>query len=231
MEERLTYEDIKEPFLEALRADKRATYLIGEIEAGRGTYETASEYAVRVGEILASILRKNAPLVSIDEWDLENLIPKSLGLDHSIVVYACEIVQNNMNADAGLGIKFVMPEFDSDRAYGLVTELQDNPEFTNIEDSFYDQLANFSQNIVDDAIRDNADLMTRAGIRSMIIRTAEFGACPWCRAVAGSYDYAEVNRGDDVWRRHDNCRCTISFITERNTGFYSETVNNIKKSK
>lgn len=225
----LTYGDIKEPFLEALRADKRATYLIGEIEAGRGTYQTASEYAVRVGDILAGILRKNAPLVSIDDWDLENLIPKSLGLDHSIVVYACEIVQNNMNADAGLGIKFVAPEFDSNRAYGLVTELRDNPEFTNIEASFYDQLTNFSQNIVDDAIRDNAGLMARAGIRSMIIRTAEARACPWCRNIAGAYDYSEVNQGDDVWRRHDNCRCTISFITERNTGFYSETVNNFKR--
>lgn len=148
----LTYEDIKEPFLEALRADKRAAYLIKEIEAGRGTYEMASEYAARVGDDLAKVLKKHAPLMNIDEWDVENLIPKSLGLDHSIVVYACENVQTGLNKDAGLGIKVQVPKFDSDRAWGLVKELKDNPEFTNIEASFWDQLGNFSQNIVDDAI-------------------------------------------------------------------------------
>lgn len=226
----LTYEDIKEPFLESLRNDKRATALINKIEAGKGNYEMASEYAARVGDNLAKVLRKRAPLESIAEWDIDDLIPKSLGLDHSIVTYACENVQTAMNKDAGLGIRYQQPKFDSARAWGLVDELRDNPEFTNIEKSFYDQLANFSQNIVDEAIRDNAGVMARAGIRTMVIRTAESGACPWCDDVAGVYDYDEVRYpGDDVWRRHENCRCTISYITDRNGAFYSEVVNNFKK--
>lgn len=216
----LTYEDIKEPFLEALRADKRAAYLIKEIEAGRGTYEMASEYAARVGDDLAKVLKKHAPLMTIDEWDVENLIPKSLGLDHSIVVYACENVQTGLNKDAGLGIKFQMPKFDSDRAWGLVKELEDNPEFTNIEASFWDQLGNFSQNVVDDAIKANADVITDAGVRAYVVRATEAGACPWCDEVAGIYNYDDVKNGGDVWRRHENCRCTIEFFTERNGIMY-----------
>lgn len=212
----LTYEDIKEPFLEALRADKRAAYLIKDIEAGRGTYEMASEYAARVGDDLAKVLKKHAPLMTIDEWDVENLIPKSLGLDHSIVVYACENVQTGLNKDAGLGIKFQAPKFDSDRAWGLVKELEDNPEFTNIEASFWDQLGNFSQNVVDDAIKANADVITDAGVRAYVVRATEAGACPWCDEVAGIYNYDDVKNGGDVWRRHENCRCTIEFFTERN---------------
>lgn len=216
----LTYEDIKEPFLEALRADKRAAYLIKEIEAGRGTYEMASEYAARVGDDLAKVLKKHAPLMTIDEWDVENLIPKSLGLDHSIVVYACESVQTGLNKDAGLGIKFQVPKFDSDRAWGLVKELEDNPEFTNIEASFWDQLGNFSQNVVDDAIKANADVITDAGVRAYVVRATEAGACPWCDEVAGIYNYDDVKNGGDVWRRHENCRCTIEFFTERNGVMY-----------
>lgn len=216
----LTYEDIKEPFLEALRADKRAAYLIKEIEAGRGTYEMASEYAARVGDDLAKVLKKHAPLMTIDEWDVENLIPKSLGLDHSIVVYACESVQTGLNKDAGLGIKFQAPKFDSDRAWGLVKELEDNPEFTNIEASFWDQLGNFSQNVVDDAIKANANVITDAGVRAYVVRATEAGACPWCDEVAGIYNYDDVKNGGDVWRRHENCRCTIEFFTERNGIMY-----------
>lgn len=219
----LTYEDIKEPFLEALRNDKRATYLITEIEAGRGTYTMASEYAARVGDNLAKVLKQRAPLESIAEWDIEDLIPKSLGLDHSMVVYACENVQTALNKDAGLRIKFQAPEFDSNRAYGIVEELRDNPEFVNIEASFYDQLGNFSQNVVDDAIRDNGKVISNAGIRTYVVRATEAGACPWCNDLAGIYDYDEVKFGGDVWRRHENCRCTIAMFTERNGIMYRES--------
>lgn len=219
----LTYQDIKEPFLESLRNDKRATALIKEIEAGRGTYEMASEYAARVGDNLAKVLKQRAPLESIAEWDIEDLIPKSLGLDHSMVVYACENVQTALNKDAGLRIKFQAPEFDSNRAYGIVEELRDNPEFVNIEASFYDQLGNFSQNVVDDAIRDNGKVISNAGIRTYVVRATEAGACPWCNDLAGIYDYDEVKFGGEVWRRHENCRCTIAMFTERNGIMYRES--------
>lgn len=219
----LTYEDIKEPFLDTLRNDKRATALINQIEAGKGTYEMASEYAARVGDDLAKVLRARAPIESIEEWDVAEMIPKSLGLDHSIVTYACENVQTAMNKDAGLGIKYIQPEFNDSRAYGIVQELLDNPEFTNIEASFYDQLANFSQNVVDDAIHANAKVISGAGVKAYIVRATEAGACPWCEELAGIYDYDEVRfPGDDVWRRHENCRCTIAFFTERNGILYRE---------
>lgn len=223
----LTYEDIKEPFLAQIAADEKAQELLAMINSGTGTYATASEYAARIGECLARVLERYAPNTDISEWDIENLIPKSLGLDQSIVVEACQTVQEVLNADAGLGIKYIEPAFDMDRAYGIVTELRNNPEFTNIADTFYDQIANFSQNVVDESIRANAAVMSRAGISSKVIREAEFRACAWCRALAGTYDYEEVKgTGNDVWRRHENCRCTIDYVTERNGVRYTERVNN-----
>ena len=223
----LAYEDIKGPFLEALAADKRAQELLEMINAGTGTYSTASEYAARVGDCLARVLREYAPTTDISEWDLENLIPQSLGLDHSIVVEVCQTVQETLYADAGLGIQYIEPKFDTSRAYGIVTELQNNPEFVNIENTFYDQIANFSQNVVDESIRSNASMLSRAGIESKVIRVAEHGACPWCIKQQGTYNYEDVRgTGNDVWRRHENCRCTIDFVTERNGARYTERVNN-----
>ena len=217
----LTYDDIREPLTEAIQNDRKATQLYALIQSGTGTYNTASEYAIRVGECLARILRQNAPFESIAEWDLENLIPQALGLDHEHVVQVCEQVQLTLNADAGLGINYVPPMFDGNRAYGLVAELRDNPEFVNIERTFYDQLVNFSQNVVDESIRVNANVLSNAGVQSKIVRHPEVGACAWCRAVAGTYEYADVRRTrSDVWRRHENCRCTIDFVTERNGSEY-----------
>ena len=223
----LTYDDIREPLIEAIQNDRKATQLYALIQSGTGTYNTASEYAIRVGECLARILRQNAPFESIAEWDLENLIPQALGLDHEHVVQVCEQVQLTLNADAGLGINYVPPMFDGNRAYGLVAELRDNPEFVNIERTFYDQIVNFSQNVVDESIRVNANVLSNAGVQSKIVRHPEVGACAWCRAVAGTYEYADVRRTrSDVWRRHENCRCTIDFVTERNGSEYRERVDN-----
>ena len=136
-----------------------------------------------------------------------------------------------MNKDAGLGIKPKEPKFDWDRVQGMITELRDHPDsFPDIEKSFWDQLCNFSQSVVDQSIRDNMQLMARAGIKTQVVRQAEFKACPWCRDIAGVYDYADVKEtGNDVWRRHENCRCTIDFISERNSSLYSERVNNFKQ--
>ena len=38
--------------------------------------------------------------------------------------------------------------------------------------------------------------------------------CKWCGRLVGTYDYATVrNTGNDVFRRHEHCRCTVEFIT------------------
>lgn len=220
----LTFETVKAEWMQAVNADPTVQRYLHQIKEGRGTYKSANKVAVRVGELLGKTLKAH-PIDNVDEWDYVNLIPSCLGLDHEYIVSVCRDVQNNMNKDAGLGIKYKEPEFNWDRVNGLVDELRNNPEFTNIQKSFYDQLVNFSENIVDDSIRDNAGVLFRAGVRTMVIRQAEFKACEWCRDVAGSYDYAEVRTtGNDVWRRHENCRCTIDYITERNSSFYREKV-------
>ena len=226
----LTYEDIAQEFKNKVDSDPKVQQYLKTIRSGNGTYVTANKLAVRVGEDLGKVLKMHEPIDGISEWDYVDLIPKALGLDQQMVVDACREVQEGMNKKAGLGIKYKEPAFNMDRVSGLITELADNPEFTNISKSFYDQLVNFSESIVDDSIRDNAGVLFRAGIRTMVIRQAEFGGCRWCQDVAGSYDYNDVKEtGNDVWRQHENCRCTIDYITERSGSFYSEKVNNQKK--
>lgn len=220
----LTYEDIKQEFMDTVNNDPVCQKLYRLIRSGDASYKTGSQLAVRIGEDLGKVLKKYAPTTNIDEWDLDDLLPKSLGLDHNMVSTACRQIQEKMNKDAGLGIKPKEPKFDWDRVQGMITELRDHADtFSDIEKSFWDQLCNFSQSVVDQSIRDNMSLMARAGIKTQVIRQAEFKACEWCRDVAGTYDYAEVkDTGNDVWRRHENCRCTIDYITERNGSMYRE---------
>ena len=226
----LTFDDIRQEFIDTVDSDKVISDLLKKIRSGDATYATVNKLAARVGDDLGKVLMRYAPTQNIDEWALDDLIPGSLGLDHNIIATACKQMQEKMNKDAGLGIKPKEPKFNWDRVQGIIDELKDHPDtFEDIEKGFLDQLVNFSQNIVSDSIRDNAQLMARAGIKTMVIRQAEFRACPWCREVAGTYDYTEVKEtGNDVWRRHENCRCTIDFVTERNSSFFTERVENFK---
>ena len=223
----LTFEDIKEELIQEIANDRRATQLMELIDSGAGTYRTASEYSIRVGESLGRVLRRYSEYEDISEWDLESILPSSLGLNHSYIVEACRKVQDTFYNDAGLDIKFVEPAFNGDRAYGLVEEVSSHADFSDIEKTFYDQLVNFSQTVVVEAVQTNAEVLNGAGVESKIVRHHEFRACEWCEAMAGSYNYVDVrDKGNDVWRRHENCRCTIDYYTFRNGGAYRERVNN-----
>lgn len=223
----LKYADIADEFISTVHKDARAAHLAGVIEAGRGSYVTAGQYAARVGDLLGRVLRRHAPVNGISDWDVESLIPGVLGADHNMVIAVTNQVQANMNAVAGIYMRVQTPAFNGNRAYGIVTELLNNPEFVNIERSFYDQLTNFSMSVVDDAIRDNAAVQSAAGYSVHIKRTAEYGACAWCEDVAGVYDFASAREtvGNDLWKRHENCRCTIDYTTRGRT----ERVQNYRR--
>ena len=228
----LTFDDIKTEFMTKVNDDATVQRCLRTIHDGKGTYKTANKLAKRVGETLGKVLKEHEPIESIDEWDYVNLIPQSLGLNQQMIVDECRKVQNSLNAKDGFGIKYQEPKFDWDRINGLITELRDNPEFKNIERSFYDQLVNFCENVVDDSIRDNVGRLYRSGIKTIVVRQAEADGCAWCKEVAGSYDFAEVyEKGSDVWRRHERCHCTITYITERDSKFYSEEVKNFKEKE
>lgn len=231
---KLTYDDIKAPFLEAIERDKRCKALKKKIDAGVGNYAAASEYAGRVGDILAQTIKEYADDGTVGALDIDALIPQSLGLDHEIVAGVCMTVQTKLNKNARLGVKPQAPEFNNSRAYGIVEELKKLGEYEELSPAFFDQLANFSQNVVDESIQANGDMLNNAGVTCYVVRIAEATCCDWCAMQSGKYEYNEVSdTGNDVWRRHLGCRCTIDFVTERNTGAVvsSNRVNNYKKPK
>lgn len=222
----LKYEDIKKEFQDMVNNDPTVQKLWAKIKGGNASYATTGKLAQQVGKDLGKVLHKHAPLTNIDEWDLDDLLPKALGLDHSIVTTACKEVQENMNKDAGVSLKFQEPKFDWDRVNGLIKELRDHPDtFSDIENDFYSQLENFSRNVSDDAMFNNAGLAWRAGLRTVVIRIADPDCCKWCSEVAGKYYYDEVaNQGNDVWRFHERCKCIVDYYTEKNGSAYRERV-------
>ena len=53
-----------------------------------------------------------------------------------------------------------------------------------------------------------------SGLAPKIKRTSTGHCCEWCEKLVGTYNYEDVrDTGNDVFRRHRHCRCTVEFIT------------------
>lgn len=219
------FEDIKKAFRQTVDNDPEIRKLYAELQ-DLPTYGTAMKLANKVGEDLGKVLVKYAPELSVDDLELADILPRALGLDHAQVSAACKEVQEKMNKKAGLGIKYKEPKFNMDKALGLADEIRGITDEDALAQALVERIANFSAGVVDDSIYENAGILARAGVKTILIRTAEANCCDWCEEVAGTYDYFEVkDKGNDVWRRHLGCKCEIDIDNGETIG----RVNNYKK--
>ena len=115
-----------------------------------------------------------------------------------------------LNEAANIGIRPIKPDLPRDRINGIIDRVSSEDTFDDIAWILDEPIKIFSQSIVDDAIRVNAEFHAAAGMRPRIIRKLTGGCCEWCSKLAGTYTYPDVPQ--DVYRRHQRCRCTVDYI-------------------
>ncbi len=76
-------------------------------------------------------------------------------------------------------------------------------------------MSNLSQSFYDDYVEKNTTLRARAGVKCFVIRRQVGKCCKWCASLAGIYEKGKEPA--DVYRRHRNCKCLVTFKTERGT--------------
>jgi hypothetical protein len=119
-------------------------------------------------------------------------------------------VQKTINKNAGIGLKVLEPEINEDKIKGIIDKVSDSDNFDDVKWVLDEPIVNYSQSVVDDAIKINAELHSKAGMKPIVIRKVAGKCCEWCQRVAGTYVYPNVDR--DVFKRHQRCRCTIEYI-------------------
>ena len=70
-------------------------------------------------------------------------------------------------------------------------------------------LENASSSTVTEYIQENVEYRASAGLKETIIREELSNCCKWCHDLAGEYEYG--TEPDDIYRRHDNCKCIVLF--------------------
>lgn len=208
-------ESIKAAFDKNLKADKTAAALLKEINDGSGTYIQAQQYADRVGQALASAFSSCLSSDILPDGKMYQNIAEKIMLpmlknNYSLVSNASVTVQSNLNKEAEIGLKAQTAAFDSDRATNLVYKVS---SYSNYDDAAWvlrEPIKDFTVCVVDNILKKNAEFQAKSGLLPVIVRKAESKCCKWCSNLEGVYQYPD-NVPKDVYRRHDNCRCTVDY--------------------
>lgn len=184
-----------------------------ELEQKKADYATAQEYAIEVGEILAKAFGK------IKSSDLPNekmyyniakkLIEPTLTNNYELINDYSTQVQENLNKSANVGLTAVSSNVNQEQIEGIINKVSSAERYDDISWMLNAPIVQFTQNVVDRTIKANADLHYSAGKIATIKRKVFGRACSWCMNLSGIYSYPDVP--DDVYHRHDNCRCQVTY--------------------
>ena len=188
--------------------------LYAKVRDGTATYKEANEFALETGELLAKAYRNNISSDALPDGKLyyniaQRILNPTLRNNYELITDVTEQVQKALNDAANIGIKPVKPELNQDRIDGIINRASDADNYDAVSWILDEPVMNFSQSIVDDSIRENAEFHAKAGMSPKIVRKLHGGCCEWCRALAGTYSYPDVPK--DVYRRHQRCRCTVDY--------------------
>ena len=223
---------IQKDFEKSINGNPAIERIVKMVAEGTATYKDANNLAVWSGQLLSTALNNNlTPGLLPDDKMYFNIADRILGpmleKDHELISSATEAIQKSMNRKLGLDIKPIKPPLNEDRIKGLVNRLATEDSFEKARWLLNEPIVNFSQSIVDDAIKANTDFLSKAGLQSMIIREVVGDACDWCKEIAGSYTYPDIP--DDVYRRHERCRCTVvSYYGKTKQDVWSKVITEIK---
>ena len=125
-----------------------------------------------------------------------------------------QAAQRAVLARQGLNLTPPTAPFEEERARKIGHSLEDQtvPDET-IERRAKSATETMLRSQYDRNMKKGAETCASAGLKTSIIRDADPGCCKWCSDVAGRYTYGEEPK--DVYRRHDNCSCTVVYESGR----------------
>ena len=116
---------------------------------------------MEVGEILSKVLNVHITAETLPDGKMyfniaDRVLNETLKNNYSLVSDYTEGVQIRLNRQAGLKLRAQRPDFDQDRVKGFVNKLSSADDFTDVQWVLGDPMVNFTQSVVDEAIKKNA---------------------------------------------------------------------------
>lgn len=206
---------IQEDFRRDIETSVRIKNVLDKLKAGTATYEDAQVYAEKIGQALARAFGHNLSVEMLPDGRMyyniaERVLAPMLEESYSEVANIAVRVQQDLNKNAGLGLKAKRAALNEDRIKGLVDRVSNAESFEDVSWILQAPVENFCLNVVDETLKANVEIHAKAGLNPRIIRKAESGCCKWCSQLEGEYLY-DGDMPEDVFRRHERCRCLVTY--------------------
>lgn len=210
-------EKIQTSFQSNMMRDRRIAQISKRIRDGTATFVDGHDYAERLGESLSKALISNLNEENLPDGRLyyniaQRTVTPALQNNYELTNEAAEQIQSTIDSRLGIGLKSIKADFPESRIKGLIDKM--TTEGISLEDALIwlgEPIINNSEAFFDDFIDSNAKFRTEAGLKATITRIAEANCCPWCDSLAGTYEFGSAP--DDIYRRHQYCRCTVTYQT------------------
>lgn len=213
---------VNSKFKKNMNASRKAASVVKKVEAGKASYREVDQYAEEVGKALSDAFG----VVSSDALPdgrmyyniAQGLLQPTLENNHNLVSEMAAGVQNQLNSSAGIGIKAIKPELDQKHIDQLMDVATSSAVYDDVKRTVETAITTFTRKVADDAVKENFEFQSKAGLSPKIQRSSVGKCCKWCDGLVGIYDYAGVKKtGSDVYRRHANCNCIVEYIPGNGT--------------
>lgn len=203
------YRRLRAELDERLSKDKRLTAIADKISKGTADFSDTARYTQIVSKHMSDVIKHN-----IGELKLpmaKEMVCKELLRDHyELINGVFGEVQVRVDEKLGIHLNPIKPAYPAERVDSWAHSLED----PTVEPSVTERRAasgseNIGNSMHDACIKENAKVREQAGLDCYLTRDAGGGCCPWCQALEGRYSYADAP--DDIFRRHDNCTCTVTY--------------------
>lgn len=228
---------IQDEFAKAFNSDKTVSAIYKKTKDGAITYADANDFSIRAGEILSDAFNKYISEDTLPEGRMwyniaDKIMQPTLENNYDLITGICEYAQKTVNDESGVGMNYVKPALNQNKIDGFINKLSNSERYDEVQWLLKEPVVNFSQAVVDDSIKANASFHAKSGLSPKIVRKLDNAEtrtvtrgkskirykvpCKWCEALAGTWNYLDMPDfiADNIFRRHENCRCTVEYISD-----------------
>lgn len=183
-----------------------------KIDSGKADFNDTFLYSDRAGKLLGDIFAQRLPDIPIAER--EALCVDLLHDRYTDINSLCDAVQRALDKANGLHLKPQRAPFEEARAHLIGHSTADQTVSVETQQRRgRSATATMTRSMHDDRMKAEAKFRSGAGLQCYITRKTDGKCCAWCSAMAGRYEY--YSEPKDVYRRHDNCGCSVTYENGR----------------
>lgn len=213
-------EKIRAEFQKSCKADKYIQSVLKKIDGGTAKMEEVAMLSKQLGFRASQAIGAHVNVAALPDGKMyyniaDTILTGVLKDNYDVINSAAAECQKALDSQTGINITPQQAAFPTERVQAVVNaaSVPDIAEEVMIR-RMTAPAQNITESFYNDYVQKNVKLRSDAGLDCYIIRNDHGGCCEWCSKLAGKYHYPE-DVPKDVYRRHDNCGCTVTYLNGR----------------